>query len=150
MFRVLSLSKFRSWLIEDFSSNKAAGSLQPLHTETETGLYREPSQLQKSGKSKENKTRGRGGALQKGDTDLERQTAQGRLFCLQTTPHHLNFFLLSTCRDLTMAEEAEVEVDPSSTSRSEQHAPHFLRDVIFHGKFKVSVSTRDEQSTQER
>lgn len=49
-----------------------------------------------------------------------------------------------------MAEEQEVEVDSSSTSRSEKQAPHFLRDVIFHGKFKVSVSVRDEQSEQER
>lgn len=37
-----------------------------------------------------------------------------------------------------MTEEAEVGVDLSPTSMSEQQAPHFLQDVIFHGKFKVS------------
>lgn len=41
-----------------------------------------------------------------------------------------------------MAEEAEGGVDLSPTSGSEQPAPHFLHDVIFHGKLKVSVSTR--------
>lgn len=48
-----------------------------------------------------------------------------------------------------MAEEAEVEVETSSTSRPEQQAPHFLQDVIFHGKFKVSVSMRDKLSEEE-
>ncbi|KAF3854219.1 hypothetical protein F7725_022274 [Dissostichus mawsoni] len=45
----------------------------------------------------------------------------------------------------TMTEGAEVGVDLSPTSGSEQQAPHFLQDVIFHGKFKVSVS-RTEQT----
>lgn len=38
VFGVLSLPMFRSWLLDNFSSNKAAGSLQPLHTQTETEL----------------------------------------------------------------------------------------------------------------
>lgn len=38
--RALSLSKFRSWLTDDFSSNKAAASLQPLHSETEKVPHR--------------------------------------------------------------------------------------------------------------
>lgn len=37
-----------------------------------------------------------------------------------------------------MTEEAEEGVDLSPTSGYEQQAPHFLQDVIFHGKFKVS------------
>uniref|UniRef100_A0A3Q3RCV2 Anoctamin n=1 Tax=Monopterus albus TaxID=43700 RepID=A0A3Q3RCV2_MONAL len=35
-----------------------------------------------------------------------------------------------------MTEEAEAGVNPSSASGSESQAPHFLQDVIFHGKFK--------------
>ncbi len=37
-----------------------------------------------------------------------------------------------------MTDEAEVGADLSPTFGSEQQAPHFLQDVIFHGKFKVS------------
>lgn len=48
-----------------------------------------------------------------------------------------------------MTEEAEVGVDPSPTSEPEQQAPHFLQDVIFHGKFKVSLPTRDKQTTKD-
>ncbi|XP_060892348.1 anoctamin-1-like isoform X2 [Labrus mixtus] len=36
-----------------------------------------------------------------------------------------------------MTEEAEVAEDLTPTSESEQQAPHFLQDVIFHGKFKL-------------
>ncbi|KAG7231018.1 hypothetical protein INR49_025047 [Caranx melampygus] len=35
-----------------------------------------------------------------------------------------------------MTEEAEVEANLSPASRSVQQTPHFLRDVIFHGKLK--------------
>ena len=44
-----------------------------------------------------------------------------------------------------MTEEAEEGVDLSPASGCEQQAPHFLQDVIFHGKFKVSFSGRDKQ-----
>lgn len=45
------------------------------------------------------------------------------------------------------SEEADVGVDLSPTSGSEQQGPHFLKDVIFHGKFKVSFSTRDRDDS---
>lgn len=44
-----------------------------------------------------------------------------------------------------MTEEAEVGVEPSPPSEPEQQAPHFLQDVIFHGKFKVSFFTSDSR-----
>ncbi|XP_029290082.1 anoctamin-1 isoform X2 [Cottoperca gobio] len=47
-----------------------------------------------------------------------------------------------------MTEEAEVGVDLSPTSGSEQQAPHFLQDVIFHGKFKLLKSLTPEENTQ--
>lgn len=37
-----------------------------------------------------------------------------------------------------MTEEAGVGLDHSPKPTFEQQAPHFLQDVIFHGKFKVS------------
>ncbi|XP_034541039.1 anoctamin-1-like [Notolabrus celidotus] len=46
-----------------------------------------------------------------------------------------------------MTEEAEVGVEPSPTSESEQQAPHFLQDVIFHGKFKLLKALTPEQNT---
>jgi len=47
-----------------------------------------------------------------------------------------------------MTEEAEPGVKLSFKCESEQQAPHFLQDVIFHGKFRVSVNTKHEQNTQ--
>ncbi|XP_038562648.1 anoctamin-1-like isoform X2 [Micropterus salmoides] len=38
-----------------------------------------------------------------------------------------------------MTEEAEDGFDLSPTSRSDQQAPHFLQDIIFHGKFKAKI-----------
>lgn len=49
-------------------------------------------------------------------------------------------------RDWTMTEDAEMGVDLSKASVSEQQAPHFLQDVIFHGKFKVSFMTYKQNS----
>lgn len=49
-----------------------------------------------------------------------------------------------------MTENVEDQVNFSQTSGSEQQTPHFLRDVIFHGKFKVSVSARDTETDRER
>lgn len=37
-----------------------------------------------------------------------------------------------------MTEETGVGLDHPATPALEQQAPHFLQDVIFHGKFKVS------------
>lgn len=50
-----------------------------------------------------------------------------------------------------MTEDAEMIFDLSKASVSEQQAPHFLRDVIFHGKFKVSFFTykRNRQNQNE-
>ncbi|XP_028440462.1 anoctamin-1 isoform X1 [Perca flavescens] len=42
-----------------------------------------------------------------------------------------------------MTEEAEV----SPTSSSDQQAPHFLQDVIFHGKFKLLKALTPEENT---
>ncbi|XP_033941649.1 anoctamin-1-like [Pseudochaenichthys georgianus] len=47
-----------------------------------------------------------------------------------------------------MTQGAEVGVDLSPTSGSEQHAPHFLQDVIFHGKFKLLKALTPEENTQ--
>lgn len=58
--------------------------------------------------------------------------------------HNISLSLLFTCLDWTMTEEAEEGADLSPTSGYEQQAPHFLQDVIFHGKFKVSFSGRDK------
>ncbi|XP_028306389.1 anoctamin-1 isoform X2 [Gouania willdenowi] len=44
-----------------------------------------------------------------------------------------------------MGEEAEVRVDLSS-SESEQQAPRFLQDVIFHGKFKLLKALTPEEN----
>uniref|UniRef100_A0A3P8PZ85 Anoctamin n=1 Tax=Astatotilapia calliptera TaxID=8154 RepID=A0A3P8PZ85_ASTCA len=49
-----------------------------------------------------------------------------------------------------MTENVEDQVNFSQTSGSEQQTPHFLRDVIFHGKFKVSISARDTETERER
>ncbi|XP_053283354.1 anoctamin-1 isoform X1 [Pleuronectes platessa] len=46
-----------------------------------------------------------------------------------------------------MTEDAEVEVNLSPTSKSQQQAPHFLRDVIFHGKFKLLKALTPEENT---
>ncbi|XP_039989530.1 anoctamin-1-like isoform X2 [Xiphias gladius] len=46
-----------------------------------------------------------------------------------------------------MTEEAEVDFNLSPTSASEQQAPHFLRDVIFHGKFKLLKALTPEENT---
>ncbi|XP_029010357.1 anoctamin-1-like isoform X2 [Betta splendens] len=45
-----------------------------------------------------------------------------------------------------MAEEPGVEVESPVTSRSEQQAPHFLRDVIFHGKFRLLKALTPEEN----
>ncbi|XP_067358638.1 anoctamin-1-like isoform X2 [Channa argus] len=45
-----------------------------------------------------------------------------------------------------MAEEAEVDTSLSSSSRPEQRPPHFLRDVIFHGKFKLLKALTPEEN----
>ncbi|KAM6937918.1 anoctamin-1 [Xenentodon cancila] len=47
-----------------------------------------------------------------------------------------------------MTEEAEPRVNPSSTSESKQQAPHFLRDVILHGKFKLLKALTPEENTR--
>ncbi|XP_061577581.1 anoctamin-1-like isoform X2 [Cololabis saira] len=47
-----------------------------------------------------------------------------------------------------MSEEAEPRGDPSSNSESKQQAPHFLRDVIFHGKFKLLKALTPEETTR--
>ncbi|CAJ1057315.1 anoctamin-1-like [Xyrichtys novacula] len=49
-----------------------------------------------------------------------------------------------------MTEEAEVGAEPSPTSETEQQAPHFLQDVIFHGKFKLLKALTPEQNTHSR
>ncbi|KAM8891447.1 anoctamin-1 isoform 3-T4 [Spinachia spinachia] len=46
-----------------------------------------------------------------------------------------------------MAEEAEGRVDLPPTPGSEQQAPHFLQDVIFHGKFKLLKALTPQEST---
>ncbi|XP_040894860.1 anoctamin-1-like isoform X3 [Toxotes jaculatrix] len=46
-----------------------------------------------------------------------------------------------------MTEEAEVDVNVPPASGSEQQAPHFLRDVIFHGKFKLLKALTPEENT---
>ncbi|XP_051239119.1 anoctamin-1 isoform X2 [Dicentrarchus labrax] len=46
-----------------------------------------------------------------------------------------------------MTEEAEVGGDLSPTSGSEQQAPHFLQDVIFHGKFKLLKALTPEENS---
>lgn len=53
--RVLSLSKFRFWLTEGFSSNKAAGS----HQRQKQNFKGKQVKAQKSGKSQYNKRRGK-------------------------------------------------------------------------------------------
>nr|XP_043892366.1 anoctamin-1-like isoform X2 [Solea senegalensis] len=50
-------------------------------------------------------------------------------------------------RDWRMTEDAEVEVNLSPTSETEQQAPHFLRDVIFHGKFKLLKALTPEETS---
>ncbi|KAK2841811.1 hypothetical protein Q5P01_012011 [Channa striata] len=45
-----------------------------------------------------------------------------------------------------MAAEAKDNASLSSTSRSEQRAPHFLQDVIFHGKFKLLKALTPEEN----
>lgn len=46
-----------------------------------------------------------------------------------------------------MKEEAEMGLEHSPTSVPEQQAPHFLQDVVFHGKFKVnSYEIKTEQA----
>lgn len=52
------------------------------------------------------------------------------------TDHRLNGCEPSS--DWTMTEETGVGLDHPATPTLEQQAPHFLQDVIFHGKFKVS------------
>ncbi|XP_038560996.1 anoctamin-1-like [Micropterus salmoides] len=47
-----------------------------------------------------------------------------------------------------MTEEAEDGFDLSPTSRSDQQAPHFLQDIIFHGKFKLLKALTPEENTQ--
>lgn len=47
-----------------------------------------------------------------------------------------------------MTEETREGMDLSPNPMSEQQAPHFLQDVIFHGKFKVSDSTRYKRCTE--
>ncbi|XP_034389908.1 anoctamin-1-like [Cyclopterus lumpus] len=47
-----------------------------------------------------------------------------------------------------MAAEAEGGVDLSPTSGSEQQAPHFLQDVIFHGKLKLLKALTPQENTQ--
>ncbi|XP_059191710.1 anoctamin-1-like [Centropristis striata] len=46
-----------------------------------------------------------------------------------------------------MTEETEAGVDCSPTSGSEQQAPHFLEDVIFHGKFRLLKALTPEENT---
>ncbi|XP_041651513.1 anoctamin-1-like isoform X2 [Cheilinus undulatus] len=46
-----------------------------------------------------------------------------------------------------MTEETEVGVDLTPTSEPEQQAPHFLQDVIFHGKFKLLKALTPEENT---
>ncbi|XP_022597395.1 anoctamin-1-like [Seriola dumerili] len=46
-----------------------------------------------------------------------------------------------------MTEEAKVEVSLSPASGSEPQAPHFLRDVIFHGKLKLLKALSPEENT---
>lgn len=46
-----------------------------------------------------------------------------------------------------MKEEAEMGLEHSPTPVPEQQAPHFLQDVVFHGKFKVnSYEIKTEQA----
>ncbi|KAK9517197.1 hypothetical protein VZT92_025083 [Zoarces viviparus] len=47
-----------------------------------------------------------------------------------------------------MAEEAEGRVGLSPTSGSDQQAPHFLQDVIFHGKSKLLKALTPQENTQ--
>ncbi|XP_008286030.1 anoctamin-1 isoform X2 [Stegastes partitus] len=47
-----------------------------------------------------------------------------------------------------MTEEAEAGINLQPHSGSEQQAPQFLRDVIFHGKFKLLKALTPEESTQ--
>ncbi|XP_034033030.1 anoctamin-1-like isoform X2 [Thalassophryne amazonica] len=47
-----------------------------------------------------------------------------------------------------MAEEEAEPTGLSPTSRSEQRAPHFLRDIIFHGKFKLLKALTPEENTR--
>ncbi|XP_065812796.1 anoctamin-1 isoform X1 [Labrus bergylta] len=46
-----------------------------------------------------------------------------------------------------MTEEAEVAEDLTPTSESEQQAPHFLQDVIFHGKFKLLKALTPQENS---
>ncbi|XP_040019050.2 anoctamin-1-like isoform X2 [Gasterosteus aculeatus] len=46
-----------------------------------------------------------------------------------------------------MAEEAEGRGDLPPTPGSEQQAPHFLQDVIFHGKFKLLKALTPQESS---
>ncbi|KAM7003551.1 anoctamin-1-like isoform 2-T2 [Tautogolabrus adspersus] len=46
-----------------------------------------------------------------------------------------------------MTEEAEVGEDLTPTSESEQQAPHFLQDVIFHGKFKLLKALTPQENS---
>ncbi|KAL4005309.1 hypothetical protein ACER0C_005022 [Sarotherodon galilaeus] len=47
-----------------------------------------------------------------------------------------------------MTENVEDQVNFSQTSGSEQQTPHFLRDVIFHGKFKRLKALTPEENTR--
>lgn len=46
-----------------------------------------------------------------------------------------------------MTEEAGVGLDHSPKPTFEQQAPHFLQDVIFHGKFKLLKSLTPEENS---
>ncbi|KAM4572726.1 anoctamin-1 isoform 2-T2 [Odontesthes bonariensis] len=47
-----------------------------------------------------------------------------------------------------MTEEAEPGLKLSSKCESEQQAPHFLQDVIFHGKFRLLKALTPEENTR--
>lgn len=135
IIRALSLSKFRCWLADDISSNKDSGWVQPLHSETETELHRTlretirvPGEVRWAVPARHwcrRQRRYRGAAK------------TGRV-SLVAALHPISVSSLTTYQTWIMREEGEDGVDPCQTS--DQQIPHFLRDVVFHGKFKVSVS----------
>ncbi|XP_028286458.1 anoctamin-1 isoform X2 [Parambassis ranga] len=47
-----------------------------------------------------------------------------------------------------MTDETKVRVNHSTASGSEQQSPHFLQDVIFHGKFKLLKALTPGENTQ--
>jgi len=87
VFRVLSLSKFRSWLTDSFSSNKAASSLQRPHSPHRNIAPQRAlkgDKNQKEGKPQEKRRRDSRAINAIWETHTEKHRTQTGLFSLET------------------------------------------------------------------